>query len=407
MTDSIPNRASCFYARPVADPNQRSTDALREFNRGRILDALSRTGSATRAEIGATTGLARSTVTDLVGELLAEQRLLDIAGDQLTERRAGRPSRRLVLAPTSDLSIGIDFGHSHCRTGVIDALGRVLAVRSAILDVDSSPVGALERARAMVAELLSGLGTDRHRVVGAAIGLPAPVNTVRGTVGPGNVLPQWVDRHPADELQAALELPVQVENDANLGALGEMAFGAARSFTDVIYVKASTGIGAGLVLGGRLYRGSTGRAGEIGHVPIDPAGAVCRCGNRGCLESVASVTQVLAMLQPAHEETLTMTRLAELVRLEDAGANRVLGDAGRLIGRVLADMVNNLNPGVVVLGGELALAGEPLLVGVRDSLDRFAQPDMVRDLAVRIGTLAENAQLIGAGALVLSPDRSS
>jgi predicted NBD/HSP70 family sugar kinase len=386
----------------MAHPTARGSDALREFNRSRVLAAV-RAGRATnRAELGAVTRLARSTVTGLVAELLACGALLEVTDEPDAGRAVGRPARRLKVAPRADLVVAVDLGHSHCRIGVLDGAAHVLADEYAALDVDSSADDALRHACTAADRLLAQLGSDRARVVGGAIGLPAPVNTATGTVGAGNVLPKWVDRHPAEELQSHLGFPVAVENDANLGALAEIGFGAARGLSDVIYVKASTGIGAGLVLGGRLFRGSTGRAGEIGHVPVDPAGPLCRCGNRGCLETVASVTQVLATMQPPHDQPLTMARLVELVAAGDAGAVRVLGDTGRTMGRVLADMVNNLNPEMVVLGGELSRAGEPLLAGVRESIDRFSQPGIARDLRVELGELGEQAQLIGAAALALA-----
>ncbi len=385
----------------MADPNARPPDALRAFNRTRLLEAL-RGGAASRAQLCAQTGLARSTVTGLVSELIADQLVVEAFDGPALERRVGRPARLLQLAPRQDLVVAIDLGHSHCRVGVLDSSARIVVDDHSAMDVDSSADGALGHASTVIAQMLAGLGPDRDRVVGGAVGLPAPVNTVTGTVGPGNVLPKWVDRHPAEELQQVLGFPFAVDNDANLGALAEIGFGAARGLSDVIYVKASTGIGAGLVLRGQLYRGSTGRAGELGHVPVDSAGPLCRCGNRGCLETVASVTQVLAMMQPPHERPMTMARLAELVTEGDAGANRVLGDAGRVLGRVLADMVNNLNPEMVVLGGELSLAGAPLLAGVRESIDRYAQPGIARDLRIELGALGADAQLLGAGALALA-----
>ena len=385
----------------MADPNARPPDALRAFNRTRLLEAL-RAGAASRAQLCAQTGLARSTVTSLVSELIADQLVIEAFDAAAAEPRVGRPARLLQLAPRQDLVVAIDLGHSHCRIGVLDSSARIVVDDHSAMDVDSSADGALGHASTVIAQMLTDLGPDRARIVGGAIGLPAPVNTATGTVGPGNVLPKWVDRHPAEELQHALGFPFAVDNDANLGALAEIGFGAARGLSDVIYVKASTGIGAGLVLQGQLYRGSTGRAGELGHVPVDATGPLCRCGNRGCLETVASVTQVLAMMQPPHERPMTMARLAELVTEGDAGANRVLGDAGRVLGRVLADMVNNLNPEMVVLGGELSLAGAPLLAGVRESIDRYAQPGIARDLRIEIGALGADAQLLGAGALALA-----
>jgi predicted NBD/HSP70 family sugar kinase len=386
----------------VTGSNPRPGGSLRDHNRARLLAAVDARHGSTRTELRMRTGLARSTVTDLVAGLLAEGRLVEGEPDGGPERRAGRPSHRVRRAPTRHLAVGIDLGHSHCRVGVVDSDHRVVTAADVALDVDSSPEHALATARAMVADLLADIGAERDRVTGATIGLPAPVDVERGTVGPGNVLPQWVERRPAVELQATLGLPVLVENDANLGVLGEIAAGAAVGCTDVVYVKAATGIGAGIVLGGRLHRGVSGRAGEIGHVPVDLSGAVCRCGNRGCLETVAATTQVLAALQPAHDEPLAMADIARLCSAGDPGATRVVRDAGRTIGRVLADMVNSLNPGAVVLGGELAAAGRPLLEGLTESLERFAQPGVLRDVEVRLGALGDDAQLIGAAALALA-----
>ncbi|HKC29087.1 MAG TPA: ROK family protein, partial [Jatrophihabitans sp.] len=164
----------------------------------------------------------------------------------------------------------------------------------------------------------------------------------------------------------------------------------------------STGIGAGLILGGRIHHGARGRAGEIGHVPVDPAGPVCRCGNRGCLETVASVSQVLLAMQPRHGERLTLAQVVQLTRHGDPGALRVVCDAGRMIGRVLADVVSNLNPEMLVLGGELAAAGAPFVDGVKESVERYAQPGIARDLRIELGALAGRSELIGAAALALN-----
>jgi predicted NBD/HSP70 family sugar kinase len=378
---------------------QPSADAVREFNVARVLAAV-RDGAATsRAELGAVTGLARSTVSGIVAELLAGGALVEATPDG--DRRAGRPPRLLQVAPRNEYAVAVDFGHSHCRVGIVDSAARIVLDDARTLDVDASAEQALAHAGRMIDGLLAALGPDRSRVVGGAIGLPAPVNARTGMVGPGNVLPKWANRHPAEELQRRLGLPISVDNDANLGALAELEFGAARGLADLIYVKASTGIGAGLVLGGRLHRGSTGRAGEIGHVPVEPNGLLCRCGNRGCLETVASMTHVLATMQPRHDRPLSVAGLVELVAARDAGALRVLGDAGRLIGRVLADLVNNLNPELIILGGELSLAGKPVLDGVRESIDRYVQPVMARDLRVDVSGLGADAQLLGAAALAL------
>ncbi|MDQ1677213.1 MAG: hypothetical protein QOC93_2357 [Actinomycetota bacterium] len=376
----------------------RPPNSLRELNRRRVLAALRDRHATNRGELCRVTGLARTTVTSLVAELLGDGIVVEGPAEPGTGR-AGRPAAALTLAPQPQLVVGIDFGHSHCTVGIADSAARVVAECSTPMDVDASADRALAHAAATVHRLVEGLGARRTLVAGAALGLPAPVDLRTGAVGSGNILPGWVDRRPAAELAELLGLPVAVDNDANLGALAEATYGAARGMSDVVYVKVSTGIGAGLVLGGEVFRGSTGLAGEIGHVPVDPDGAVCRCGNRGCLETVVSVTHVLRLLQPAHREPLDVARVVELVEAGDVGAARVLRDAGATIGRVLADLCNGLNPEALVLGGELSQVGEALLGGVRESIGRSAQPGIVRALRVLAGTLGPRAQLLGAVAL--------
>lgn len=370
---------------------------VRAFNRARVLDAIRDGAASSRTELCSVTGLSRSTVTALVLDLLDAGELVEVAdggGD-----RPGRPTRRLQPAPRSDLVAAVDLGHSHCRVGIVDARGRVLAEQHDELDVDADADDALETARRAIAALTTQV--DPTRISGGAVGVPAPVDVRTGAVGPGNVLPRWIDRRPADELRAATGIPFRVDNDANLGALAEATYGIAGGIADLIYVKASTGIGAGLMLGGRIHHGVRGRAGEIGHVPVDPSGAICRCGNRGCLETVASLSQVLAAMRSRHGDELTVGQVIELVTAGDPGAVRVIGDAGRAIGRVLADVVNSLNPEMLVLGGELASAGEPFVSAVRESVERYAQPGIARELRVELGALAGRSELIGAAALAL------
>ncbi len=375
--------------------------ASRELTRTRILAAV-RDGVSDRAELCAQTGLSRSTVTRLVRELVAGGELVEDTGPG-DARTPGRPVKRVRPAPRADLVLAVDFGHSHCEVAIVDADGTVLAADRQTLDVDAAPEQAIRHAERTAQELLRRAGDGTAgRVVGGALGLPAPVDVRSGSIGDGNVLPRWVDRQPAHELADRLELPFTLDNDANLGALAEAAFGAGLGVDDLVYVKAATGIGAGLLLGGRLHHGARGRAGEIGHVPVDPAGGLCRCGNRGCLETMASLTQVLAAVQPRHDTTVTMTDVVAMIDAGDPGVRRVVGDAGRLIGRVLADVVNSLSPELVVVGGELAAAGAPLLAGLRESMDRYAQPGLAADVRLELGALGERSSLLGAAALALA-----
>jgi predicted NBD/HSP70 family sugar kinase len=277
----------------------------------------------------------------------------------------------------------------------------VLAERTVELDVDRAAAAALDPAARLVDRVLADGGVDRGRVVGAGMGLPGPIDSRTGTVGSSVILPGWVGVKAAHELARRLNLHVEVDNDANLGALAEAAFGAGRALSDIVYVKVSSGIGAGLLLAGQLYHGSSGLAGELGHVQVRPEGAVCRCGNRGCLETVAAAGPLLALLRPAHGEQLTLRDMLELVAAGDPGAMRVVNDAGRAIGRALADLCNHLNPSAIIVGGDVSAAGAPLLDGIRESVDRYAQPGAAHVVEVRAGVLGERAEVLGALALVI------
>jgi len=222
-----------------------------------------------------------------------------------------------------------------------------------------------------------------------------------GTVGSTVILPGWEGLNAVDELTRRLELQVAVDNDANLGALAEVSFGAGRGMSDVIYLMVSSGVGAGIVIDGRLHRGVTGLAGEIGHVRVKPDGAVCRCGNRGCLETVDSADAVLALLRPTHGQDLSVRGLVELLDGGDAAALRLVNDAGREIGRVVAGLCNVLSPSGVIVGGDLGVAAEALLTGIREALDRHVLPPVRAAIELEAGVLGERAEVLGALALVI------
>ncbi len=231
-------------------------------------------------------------------------------------------------------------------------------------------------------------------------GLPGPVDC-DGRLRSSTIAPSWAGLDIAAAIATRLAIDpglVQVENDAHLGALGEQRAGAGRGCADFVYVKASHGLGAGLILGGELYRGASGLTGEIGHAVVDPDGALCRCGSRGCLETVVSVDRVRAqvryVLGAEHADPLAAAG-------EHPAARRIVLDAGRSLGRALADVCNTLNPQRIVVGGELATAGQALVDGVAESIQRYAQP-AVADTPVALSELGEHAQSIGATSLAAS-----
>jgi predicted NBD/HSP70 family sugar kinase len=232
--------------------------------------------------------------------------------------------------------------------------------------------------------------------------VPGPIDVETGALGSTAILPGWTGIAPGRELAARLGMPVHVDNDANLGALGELVWGAGRGLSDLAYIKVASGVGAGLVINGQIYRGPGGTAGEIGHITLDEAGPVCRCGNRGCLETFVGSRYLLNLLNANLGSDLTLSKVVQLAQQGDLGCRRVIADAGRQIGTGVATLCNLLNPRRIILGGDLAEAGELVLSPIRDSVARYAIPSAGRQLSVVPGTLGGRAEVLGALALVMS-----
>jgi len=367
---------------------------VRAANRDRILDLLRSAGPMSQADLARASGLSPATVSSLARELREDGWLEPDDGDGPAR---GRP---LALSRSAGVAVGIDFGHSHVRVAVADLAHTILAEAEEALDVDHEAHEGVALAGRLVRSLLEQVGVGADRVTGVGMGLPGPLRHETGEVGDSSILPGWIGSRPEELMQAELGLPVRVENDANLGALAEIVWGAGRGSSDLVYVKVATGVGAGLVLNGRLYHGSSGTAGEIGHVTIDESGPVCRCGNRGCLEAFAGAEAVLDPLRRRHGERLTLRQAVLQAQAGDVGCARVIGDAGRALGLAVAGACNLLAPERVLVGGELAQAGELLLDPLREALARSAIA-ATRDVPVLAGVLGERAEVLGAVALVL------
>src|SRR6266704_1909873 len=373
---------------------------LRDRNRRRVLDVLRIRGHTSQADIARATGLSRTTIHTLIGELKDEGMVLEVDG-RPASTGSGRPAVQLVLQKTSRAVLGIDFGHSHVQVAVADLAHNVLAERHRDLDVNHRAKEALDFSAEMAAEVLGEAGIDRSRVIGAGIGIPGPVDRERGTAGSATILPGWVGVRIADAMQKRLGLPVDIENDANLGALAELTWGAGRDCTNFAYIKAATGIGAGLVIDGALLRGATGTAVEVGHTTLDERGALCYCGNRGCLETVASGPAITRLVGPVDGETLTLSQVVERASAGDLRCRRALADAGREIGVAVAGLCNLINPERVIVGGLMSRAGEVLLRPVRDSIRRHAVQAAAETVDVRAAVFVERAELLGSVALAL------
>ena len=372
-------------------------DRLRAATRRAVVALLAAEGPLSRADIGRRTGLARSTVSVVVTELLKSGEVVERSARGVPHKGgSGRPPVLLEIGTPPGTVAGVDIGHRHVRVLLADRAGALLAETHTEVDVDPSGVRSLDLAAAM-ARGLAVQERDAGPLLAAGLCVPAPVDAATGRIHSG-ILRGWRGLAPAAELRERLAVPVHADNDANLGALAELHHGAGRGAADLVYVTVASGLGAGVVMGGRLQRGASGIAGEIGHVQVAEDGPLCRCGNRGCLETRVSASRLVALLQPAYDEPLSAARVRELDLYGDPGVARVLGDAGRAVGRVVADLCNVLNPGAVVLGGVLG-ATASTVAGAREAIDRFAQPGAAGAVRVVAGELGDRAEALGAVAL--------
>jgi predicted NBD/HSP70 family sugar kinase len=366
-----------------------------------VLEALARHRSMSRADLVEQTGLARASVGSVIFDLIRAGLVAETADETAPAVRTGRPPQLLSLVPTGAFALGVDVGHDHVRAVLTNLIGSPCWDRSEQMDVDTAPERALATATELIGAAVAESGVPRGKILGAGFGIACPVDAESGELSAEGIMPGWVGIRPADELARRTGHAVRIINDANAGVLAEWRFGAARESGDVVYLRLSSGIGAGVICGGHVLLGSNGVAGELGHVTVDPGGAVCRCGNRGCLETVASPVALAALLARSWGRPVSDTDLAGLVRAGDRGALRAIEDAGDAVGRVLAPAVQLLNPELIVIGGDLAAAGETLFEPMRRALARGTMSSHTRGLRVVPSALGDSAGALGAAALIL------
>jgi predicted NBD/HSP70 family sugar kinase len=367
----------------------------------RVLALLRERGAMTRAELARASGLSSSTVSVAVARLAGAGVVLE-GGEMLRPagEGAGRPGRAVVLNPRVGAAVGVYLGFRHVRVVVADLGHHVLGSGMRMLPEHTAAVG-VPAAMEAVEEALAAGRVHGDRVIGAGVGLPGPIHRRTGTPSPSNILPGWADVRVAEELGERLGMPVAVDNESNLEALAEHTWGAAVGCEDVVYLKLHSGVGAGVIVNGQLARGAAGGAGEIGHTVIDPRGPLCRCGNRGCLETYTSIPAVLAAAAREAGLELTLRRLLDGAAAGDPAIRRTLARAGERLGIAMIGVCNLLNPRRVVVGGALAGAGEVLIGPLRRALRAWSLPLVASNTEVVAGALGAQAGALGGVALVL------
>jgi predicted NBD/HSP70 family sugar kinase len=360
-----------------------------------------------RAEIARRTGLSRSTVTEIVDDLLPTGLVAEVG---VGPSRGGRPPIVLEFDYQAGCILGVDMGAAHVAVALMDLRGQILSWQHRPHHVRSDPDGT----RALIAELCSACLTEkpgsRRALVGIGIAVPCPVDPRHPDRFSEIVLPDWHGRSGFNHLAARYKVPLMVDNDANLGALAERWWGAGRGIDDFAYVKVATGVGSGHFVHGKVYRGATGVAGEIGHMAVDPYGKPCICGLRGCL---ATLVGAPALVERAREllsrypasvlarAPLTIETIEDAALAGDSLGLEIVHEAAGHLGIAIAGLLNLMNPSLVILGGGLARLGDLLLDPLRDVTRSRTLISSLTAANVKTSALGPRSIAVGAATLVL------
>jgi predicted NBD/HSP70 family sugar kinase len=379
---------------------------VRATHRQLVTRLLWREGRLSRAAIARETGLSRSTVSGIASDLLA-------AG-LISERGAGssRGGRRpIVLGFDYDARfvVGVDVGATHISVALTDLNATVYAWRSQRHGVRKDPAGTIALVQRLIQDVLREEAVATERCIGVGLAVPSPVHD--GNQLSSRLMPAWEQHDLVAELEAGQPFPVLVDNDANLGALSEQRFGAARGRSNVAYIKLATGIGLGLVINGEVYRGAKGLAGEISHTSLDAQGPECICGQRGCLVLLAGSEALIERALERAKDTprsrlycrdeLSTHELVEAALIGDGPAHETIQQAGAVLGVGLANLINVIDPGMVVLGGDLTRAGRILLDPIREAVAARTRWTNATPTEIVSAQLGDRDIALGAASMVI------
>jgi glucokinase-like ROK family protein len=363
---------------------------------GAILQLIRAGEATTRADLTKLTGLARSTIAQRIDTLLGHGLVLEGAASAST---GGRPPATLVFNQDAGVVLAADLGATHARLAVVNLGGATLTEEATELEIADGPDTVLRTVDERFLELLSQVGRRPRDVRAVGIGVPGPVELATGRPVNPPIMPGWHGHPIPERFVARYGVPVLVDNDVNIMAVGEH-WTNWRTSEDFLFVKIGTGIGCGVVAGGAIYRGAEGAAGDIGHIRIaHHDDVVCECGNVGCLEAVAGGRALVRQARALGVDVNNSRDVVTLARSQSADVIRLVRQAGRDLGEVLAGLVNALNPGLIVIGGDLAEAHELLFAGLREVVYKRSTPLATRHLTIAPSTLGDRAGIIGAAVL--------
>jgi predicted NBD/HSP70 family sugar kinase len=380
---------------------------IRAQHHGLLLRLIWRERLISRAELARQTGLSRSSISAIVADLLTTGLIRETgAGDS----RGGRRPILLGFDDDALAIVGIDMGAAHISVAVTDLRAQVKSWQSSSFPVRSDPREALRQMRDLIDKALADAKMPRERIVGMGVAVPSPVRPADPDHLSKVFVPEWDKVSPVQMLESTYGVPVVMDNDANLGALAEQWWGAGQDGRDLAYVKVATGVGAGLIIHGDIYRGTTGIAGEIGHIPVDASAGRCVCGLDGCLNLLVGTDALLERTRQKRGEFpasalprrgLNVNRIVEAAFEGDTLARRVVEDAGEHLAIAVAAMLNLLNPATVVFGGSLTRAGELLLRPLRKNLVDRTLSASIKESQFVISSLGIEGIARGAATFVL------
>ncbi|MBP8001298.1 MAG: ROK family transcriptional regulator [Chloroflexi bacterium] len=377
--------------------------SVRENNLGLVLNLIRQAGAISRADLVRQTNLSATTISALANVLL-ESGFVRETG--MGESSGGRPPILLEFDYQVRYVLGVDMGATHLTAVVMDLQGEVVAQRYLRFAVMQDPEGTAAAIQHLIQQLLQEANLSPSILLGLGVAVPAPLEGENLRRLSHVILPAWQGYALAETLERATGLTVYLENDANAGVIAEQWWGRGRDFANLAYIKLGTGVGSGLIVRHEIYRGDGGTAGEIGHTTITTDGPICRCGNRGCLESYvgapALIEEVNGQRQPNGQEAVqAIIDIVAAAEHNDPVSCQVIRKAGKFLGIAIANLINLFNPGLIVLGGELAAAGDLLLNTVHESVTQRAMPKAASEATITVSQLGDDAVAIGAATLVI------
>lgn len=358
----------------------------------------------TRADLAAITGQARSTIAARL-DLLVSADLIGPAGE--ASSTGGRPPATFAFRPNAKIVLAVEVGVSHAHVAVTDLASSILAEVEEPLAITDGPDVILPLVAETARKLIATADRSLEELASVGVGLPGPVEYVTGRPVSAPIMPAWDNVDVPRILQDLLGAPVLVDKDVNLMALGEHRT-TWRTVPDVLFVNVATSIGSGIIADGELRRGAQGAAGDLGHIAVPNAKDVlCRCGNVGCLEAIASGSAIAAALRARGLDAADTSDVVALVRSGDFTASQAVRQAGREIGSVIAACVSMLNPALIVIGGVVADASEHLIAGIRELVYQRSLPLATEHLRIVTSRNWSQVGVLGASVMavehVLSP----